>query len=255
VIAIAGLMFSRQAAVGQIVWQIQTLVGHDGAEVIKAMLNGARKPASGIIATFLGLVTLFFGASSVIAELKDALDTIWEVPERRSDKGFKSLLTILRNRTLAFAMVLGIGFLLLVSLAINAAISAIGAYFEWYLPTHEWLLHAGDALISFLVIAFLFALLYKFLPDVFVAWGDVALGACITSLLFTLGKLLIGIYLGRASITSTYGAAGSLVVLLVWIYYSAQIVFVGAEFTHAYAELYGSQPSRHVGREVQITGG
>jgi membrane protein len=252
VIAIAGFFFGRQAAQGQIVWQIQDLVGRDGAEAIQTMLKGAYKPAAGALATMLGLITLFFGASSVVAELRDALNTIWCVPTRKAQSGWKSIVGTLRDRTLAFAVVLGVGFLLLVSLAVNAALSAIGGAFGNYLPTPEWVLQAVNFLFSFLVIAFLFSLMYKLLPDVPVEWSDVWLGGAITSLLFTIGKLLIGIYLGRAGISSTYGAAGSLVILLVWVYYSAQIFFLGAEFTLAYAQTYGSHPCDRIGREVQV---
>lgn len=252
VIAIAGFFFGRQAAEGQIVWQIQDLVGRDGAVAIQTMLKGAHKPAAGALATLLGLITLFFGASSVVAELRDALNTIWCVPARKAKSGWRSLLSTLRDRTLAFAVVLGVGFLLLVSLAVNAALSAIGGAFGNYLPTPEWLLQTVNFLFSFFVIAFLFSLMYRMLPDMHIAWGDVWLGGAITSLLFTIGKLLIGIYLGRAGMSSTYGAAGSLVILLVWVYYSAQIFFLGAEFTLAYAQTYGSRPCDRIGREVQV---
>jgi membrane protein len=149
-------------------------------------------------------------------------------------------------------MVTGVGFLLVVSLAINAALSALGSSFQGYLPTSEWVLQTVDFLVSFLVIGFLFALIYKVLPDINIAWGDVALAAAITSLLFSIGKLLIGLYLGRAGFGSTYGAAGSLVILLIWVYYSAQIFFLGAEFTHAYAEQYGSNPENEARHKVEI---
>ncbi|HUS06318.1 MAG TPA: YihY/virulence factor BrkB family protein [Bryobacteraceae bacterium] len=252
VIAVAGFFFGRQAAEGQIVWQIQDLVGREGAEAIQAMLKGAHRPAAGALATFLGLMTLFFGASSVVAELRDALNTIWCVPTKRTGSSWRSIVSTLRDRTMAFGVVLGVGFLLLVSLALNAALSALGGAFGEHLPTPEWLLQAANFLFSFLVIAFLFSLMYKMLPDLLINWSDVWLGGAITSLLFTLGKLLIGIYLGRAGISSTYGAAGSLVILLVWVYYSAQIFFLGAEFTLAYAQTYGSRPCDHIGREVQV---
>ena len=153
---------------------------------------------------------------------------------------------------MAFAMVLGIGFLLLVSLAINAALAALGGYFQAYLPANEWILQSANFVISFFVVTFLFTLIYKVLPDIYIAWTDVALGAAITSLLFTFGKTLLGLYLGKAAFVSTYGAAGSLVVLLLWVYYSAQIFFLGAEFTHTYAERYGSHPSQKALRKVQL---
>jgi len=254
VTAVAGWAFGREAAIGQVVWQIQDLVGYEGAQAIQALLASARKPASGGIAAVLGLGTLFFGASAVVAELRDALNTIWEVPPREVCGPIKSIVAMLKDRTLAFAMVLGIGFLLLVSLAINAALAAIGGYFRNILPADEWVLQTANFLISFLVVTLLFGVIYKVLPDTYIAWSDVALGAAITSLLFSVGKLLIGLYLGKASFGSTYGAAGSLVVLLFWVYYSAQIFFFGSEFTHTYADRYGSHPSEAFAHKVEIVG-
>jgi membrane protein len=254
IVAIVGLAFSKEATTGYLVYQIGNLVGHDGAEVIKTLLNGARKPTSGAIATTLGLFTLFIGASTVVTELKDALNTIWEVPVKPA-RAWASIMTMVKTRLVSFAMVLAVGFLLMVSLALNAALSAASSLYRGYLPTSPIALQAADMFVTVVVIGCLFAAMFKFLPDVYVDWADVLLGALITSVLFTIGKLLIGIYLGRASITSTYGAAGSLVVLLLWIYYSAQIFYLGAEFTHAYAEVYGSRPSDHFGREVQIVEG
>jgi membrane protein len=252
VIAMAGFAFGREAATGQLVWQIQEVVGEEGAQFVRAMLTNAHQPASGSIATALGLATLFFGASAVVAELRDALNTIWRVPEKELCGPVRSIIAVLRDRTWAFAMVTGVGFLLIVSLAINAALSALGSSFQGYLPTSEWVLQTVNFLVSFLVIGFLFALIYKVLPDINIAWGDVALGAAITSLLFSIGKLLIGLYLGKAGFGSTYGAAGSLVILLIWVYYSAQIFFLGAEFTHAYAEQYGSKPENEARHKVEI---
>ena len=254
VVAVAGWAFGRDAAVGQLVWQIQNLAGYEGAQTVKALLTAAHKPASGSIAAILGILTLFVGASSAIAELRDALNLIWNAPPRKACGPLASAMAVLKDRTLAFAMVLGIGFLLLVSLAINAALAALGGYFQYYLPANEWLLQSANFLISFFVITLLFALIYKVLPDIYIAWGDVALGAAITSLLFTAGKMLLGLYLGKAAFMSTYGAAGSLVVLLLWVYYSAQIFFLGAEFTQVYAERYGSHPSKAAKRKVEIVG-
>jgi membrane protein len=254
VIALAGWAFGREAAIGQVLWQIQDLVGYEGAQTVKALLTAAHKPTSGTIAAILGLITLFFGASSVVAELRDALNTIWDVPPKEICGPLKSIVSLLKDRTLAFAMVLGVGFLLLVSLAVNAALAALGGYFTDYLPAQEWILQSVNFLISFAVITLMFAMIYKILPDIYIAWSDVALGAAITSLLFTIGKMLIGLYLGKASFMSTYGAAGSLVVLLFWVYYSAQIFFLGAEFTHVYAEAYGSHPSQTAQKKVEVAG-
>jgi membrane protein len=184
-------------------------------------------------------VALFFGASAVVVELRDALNTIWRVPEP-SITYWASALQILKSRALSFAMVVGVGFLLMVSLLVNAWLAAMDAYFGSLLPTPAWILQVAYSLASFVVIGFLFALVYKLLPDVTIQWSDVAVGAAGTSLLFTLGKFAIGVYLGRAGFASTYGAAGSLVIVLLWVYYSAQIFFFGAEFTCVYTHLYGS---------------
>jgi membrane protein len=251
VIAVAGAVFGREAAEGQLVWQIQDLIGRDGAEVVQNLLGGAREPGAGVIATVLGLLTLFYGATAVVSELRSALNTIWCVP-MREESTLRSLLSMLIDRTLSFAMILGIGFLLLVSLAINAGLSALGDRFHFYFRTPEWALQFVDFFISYAVITLLFALLYKVVPDLYVEWRDVILGAALTAALFTIGKTVIGIYLGKAGIVSTYGAAGSLVVVLLWVYYSAQIFFLGAEFTQAYAQQFGSRPCDRLGREVRI---
>ncbi len=251
VIAIAGAVFGREAAEGHLVWQIQDLIGRDGAQTVQTLLKGANKPAAGTWATLFGLLTLFYGAGTVVAELRDALNIVWCAPPAQT-KGLKTILSIVLDRTVAAAFVLGIGFLLLISLAINAALSAIGDHFATSLPLPPWLFKAIDFLITYVVIAVLFALIYKLVPNVDIEWRDVVLGALLTSLLFGLGKTLIGLYLGTAGIASTYGAAGSLVVVLIWVYYSAQIFFLGAEFTRAYAQLYGSHPCDRVRSQVQI---
>jgi membrane protein len=251
VIAVAGAVFGREAAQGQLVWQFQDLIGRDGAETVQTLLKGANKPATGTFATVFGLLTLFYGAGTVVAELRDALNIIWCAP-RKPATALKSIVSILRDRTVAFAVVLGIGFLLMVSLTINAALSAIGGRFSTELPLPAWAFKALDFAVTYIIIAVLFAVIYKWLPNLYIEWRDVILGALLTSLLFGFGKYLIGIYLGTAGIASTYGAAGSLVVVLVWVYYSAQIFFLGAEFTRAYAQLYGSHPCDHTPRDVQV---
>jgi len=242
VIAVAGLVFGRQAAEGQIVWQIQDLVGREGATAIERMIQSARTPAKGIFATAVGLITLIFGASLVVSELRSSLNLIWKAPEPPEEKGLlKGLVRLVRQRFLSFTMVLGVGFLLIVSLVINAVLAAVGQQFQSMLPIPEVALQGITLLVWFIVTAILFAIIYKVLPDVEIAWSDVAMGAIVTSALFTLGKLLIALYLGKSSVTSTYGAAGSLVVILLWVYYSAQIFFLGAEFTKVYANKYGSR--------------
>ena len=241
VVAVAALAYGQKAAQGQLVWEIRDLVGPDGASEIQALIQGAYKPATGVIATVLGVLTLAFGASSVVVELRDALNTIWHVPAGSGGAGLASIFRMAKERFYSFGLVLGVGFLLLVSLILNAWIAAMGRFFGTFLPASESILHIGTFLLSFLVITFLFAAIYKVLPDVYLKWSDVAVGASVTSLLFTIGKHLIGIYLGKASFGSTYGAAGSLVLVLVWVYYSAQLFFLGAEFTKVYTRTFGSQ--------------
>ncbi|HLO49177.1 MAG TPA: YihY/virulence factor BrkB family protein [Kamptonema sp.] len=236
VIAIAGLVFGQDAAEGQLVGQLQNLVGKDGAKTIQDLVANASHPQSGIVATVIGVATLLWGATNVFTNLKEALNMIWNVepPPGQGPLGF------LKDRVLSFAMILSIGFLLLVSLVISAVLAAVNQWLNGllHIPVGIWQLI--DFSISFSVVTVLFALIYKFLPDVKLAWGDVWVGAAITSVLFTIGKSLIGIYLGSSGIGSTYGAAGSFVILLLWINYSAQILFLGAEFTQVWAKRYGS---------------
>lgn len=242
-IAIAGAIFGEEAAKGELVGQIQGLVGDSGAEVIQGAINNANKPDTGNIASIISIIVLLFGASGVFAQLQDALNTVWEVEvdPRLGIWGF------IRKRILSFGAVLGIGFLLLVSLIVSATLSGLSNYMSDLIPGIDLLWRLLNLVISFIVITFLFALMYKYLPDVKIKWSDVWIGAAITSVLFAIGKYALGLYLGRASFGSTYGAAGSLVVLLAWIYYAAQILFFGAEFTQVYARRYGSQivPDEH----------
>jgi membrane protein len=243
-IAIAGMAFGEQAARGQIVWQIQNLVGREGGQAIQAMLEHARRPDTGVLAGLFGIVTLLFGASGVFIELRDSLNLIWGVRAKHSS-GLKAMV---RDRFTAFTMVIGIGFLLMVSLVANAAITAAGHFFGGFLPLSEAVLHIVNIVVSFVGVTLCFALLYKAVPDARIEWRDVWMGAAVTAALFTAGKFLIGLYIGKAALSSTYGAAGSLVVFLVWVYYSAQAFYLGAEFTHAFAERHGS---RALTREVR----
>jgi membrane protein len=236
-IAIAGLVFGPKAAQGQIVDQIQAVVGHQGGAAIQGLLEHASRPGAGYAAAFAGFLLLLWGASGVFGELRDSLNLVWGV---KSSSG-PGITGILKYRFVSFAMVLGIGFLLLVSLLLSAAISAAGKYMGGFLPVSGAVLHIGNLLFSFLSITILFALIYKLVPDIHIEWGDVWIGAAVTSLLFSFGKFLIGLYLGRAGVASAYGAAGSLVVFLIWVYYSAQIFFLGAEFTHSFARRHGSR--------------
>lgn len=235
-IAIAGLVFGEEAARGQVVEQMGGLVGKQGAEAIQEMIANARKPESGIIAAVIGVATLLFAATGVFGELHDAMNTIWEVQPKPGG----GVMRFIKDRFLSFTMVLGIAFLLLVSLVLTTALAATGKYLSGLVPFAA-VMQVLNFVISFAVITLLFAMMFKLLPDVKIGWSDVWIGAVITGLLFTLGKLLIGLYLGHSSIGSAYGAAGSFVVLLVWVYYSSQILFLGAEFTQVYANKYGSR--------------
>ncbi len=237
VIAIAGSVFGEEAARGAIVGQIQGLVGRAGAEVIQAAIQNASKPAEGTIASIISVVVLIFGASGVFAELQDALNTVWEV----QPKPGRGVFNVIRNRFLSFSMVLGIGFLLLVSLVMSAILAALVNFVGNAVPGVSVLLQLVNFIFSFVVTTLLFGLIYKVLPDVKIAWSDVWIGAAITSLLFSIGRFLLGMYLGNSSFGSTYGAASSLVIILAWVYYAAQILFLGAEFTQVYARRYGSQ--------------
>ena len=236
-IAIAGAVFGDDAARGEIVRQIQGLVGKDGAEVIQTALENAQRPDTRNLASIISIGILLFGASNVFAQIQDALNTIWEV----QPKPGRSLVQTLRKRFLSFAMVGGVGFLLLVSLIVNTGLAAMVNYFSNLVPGVDWIWQIANFAISFGVITFLFAIIYKFMPDVKINWSDVWVGSAITSLLFVIGKSLLGLYLGNGSFGSAYGAAGSLVVVLAWINYAAQIIFFGAEFTQVYASKYGSR--------------
>lgn len=242
VISIVGLVFGRRSAEHQIFQQIQLLVGSQAAIATEAVLRGARNATHGVLATVIGSVTLLFGASGVLIELRDALNTIWEVPGN-SLTGTKKVMSFIKERLFSFALVLAIGFLLVVSLAISAWIAALGEISASLLPAPEITLHILNSLISFVVITGLFAAIYKLLPDVLIEWRDVVLGGAATSLMFTLGKFLLALYLGKASFASTYGAFASMVVLVLWVYYSGQIFFFGAELTKSFAYRYGSHPS------------
>jgi len=212
-------------------------VGEQGVKAIETLLQNASNPSSGIMAGVVGLVTLLIGATGVFGELRDALNTIWEVPS----KGLGGIRGLIKDRFLSFTMLLGIGFLLLVSLVISAGLAAVGRFLGGVLPALSVLGEVANFLISLVVITVLFAMIYKYLPDLKIPWGDVWIGAAVTALLFDLGKSLIGLYLGSSKIASTYGAASSLAIVLIWIYYSAQIFLFGAEFTQVYARQHGSR--------------
>lgn len=236
VIAVAGLAFGTDAAQGQIVAEVQGFIGEESAKTLQAVIESARKPEAGIIATLVGLVTLLIGATGVFGELEDALNIVWNVPKK---PGF-SVLGLIKSRFLSFTLILGTGFLLLVSLVVSAGIAAVGKYSNRLFSDTEILLQLGSTAISLTVITVLFAMIYKILPKVKVAWKDVWIGAFLATLLFTLGKSLIALYIGKSGVASTYGAAGSLVVILIWVYFSAQVFLLGAEFTQVYSRRHGS---------------
>jgi membrane protein len=242
-IAIAGAIFGEDAARGEIVAQIQGLVGKDGAEVIETAIQNSRQAEARGIASLISIGLLLFGASGVFVQLQDALNQIWNV----KPKPEKGAMNFIRKRLLSFSAVLGIGFLLLVSLVISALLAAFSHYLGGFVQDVSVIGQILNFAISFGFIALLFAFMFKYLPDVRITWADVRVGAIITALLFTIGKYALGLYLGTGSLGSTYGAAGSLVVVLIWVYYSAQILFFGAEFTQVYARRYGSmiRPNRY----------
>ncbi|WP_013321833.1 YihY/virulence factor BrkB family protein [Gloeothece verrucosa] len=243
VIAIAGAVFGEEAARGEIVYQIKGLVGLEGAKVIETAIENSSKPELRNMASLISIGVLIFGASGVFAELQDALNFIWEIKAKPG----QGLVSFIRKRILSFSAILGIGFLLLVSLVISAILAALNTYFNYLFPGLNFVWQLVNFVVSFAVITLLFAFMFKYLPDAKIGWRDVGMGAILTSLLFSIGKQALGLYLGGGSFGSTYGAAGSLVVILVWVYYSAQILFFGAEFTQVYARKYGSKiiPDKH----------
>jgi membrane protein len=229
-VAVAGLTFRQDAVRGEVSAQLQDLLGPAGAQAVNAMLLGASKPTEGILATVLGVGTLVFAAVGLVVQLKDALNTVWEVEPAKAS----GIWHFVRTYVVSLAAVLSLGFLLLVSLLLTTALAAGGKYIAPYVP--EVAMHALGSALSFGMITLLFAMMFKWLPDTYVAWRDVWPGAAVTAALFEIGKLLIGLYIGKQGLESTYGAAASLVVLLIWVYYSSQLVLIGAEFTRAYAK-------------------
>lgn len=228
--AFAGLVFGERAAQNAIADQIQGFVGPDGARTIQTMIQSAHKPTQGIVATVVGVITLLIGASGVFGEIQDALNTIWHV----DPKGQRVVRQYLKSRVLSFGVVLSIGFLLLVSLLLSAFLAGIFKYFSGLIPVPEILLHALELIVSLFVISGLFAIIFKVLPNARLTWNDVSFGAFATALLFTIGKFAIGFYIGKTISASSYGAAGSIILVIAWIYYSALIFYFGAEFTRVY---------------------
>jgi membrane protein len=237
VITVAGLFFGEEAARGALIDELSRLFGSTGAQAIEAMLAAAANREDGVISLLVGVVMLIIGATTVFAELQNDLDRIWRV-QADPNRAFRSLL---RARALSFGVILGVGFLLAVSLVLTTAITAFGDFWNRWFVGADTLLQLLNALLGFAVITTLFALIYKLLPSVRIPWRDVWIGSALTSMLFALGKYLIGLYLGTAAISSSFGAAGALVAVIVWVYYSAQIFLLGAEITHEYSRLHGSR--------------
>jgi membrane protein len=246
-VSLAGVVFGDKAAQGEIVRQFQGLIGTQGAIAIETIIQSTNRPALGVFATTFGVLAIFIGASGAFNELQDALDMIWKVDNRT-----KSFWTVtIKQRLLSLGLVLATGFLLLTSLVVTAFLSATEKYISNLLPKLLVLLESINLVFSFCIITLLFALIFKFIPDTAIPFRDVWMGAAVTSVLFTVGKVIIGFYLGHSALTSAYGAAASLVIFLIWIYYSAQILLFGAELTHVYALKYGSRRDANILRQSE----
>lgn len=239
VVAVGAAVFGPEAAEGQFAWEIRDLVGPVGAQAIQELIRGAYKPQAGVVATILSLLTLIFGATSVAVELHEALNIIWHVPVK-AGKFSSRVADFLKERFFSLLLILGAGFVLVVSLIWSVWIVALGRYVGSVVSLPPAVLHLATFLVSFVTITLIFSAIYKFVPDVSLQWRDVIVGACYTALIFSIGKQLLALYLGKLGLGSAYGAAGSLVTVLVWVYYSAQLFFLGAEFTKIYARRYGS---------------
>src|SRR5450830_243479 len=237
-IAIAGMLFGQDAAQGEIVEQIRSIVGTDGAIAVQALLRSVSTRSDGVIATALSLITLAIGATAVFAELQSALDRIWRIPVAVRSHGLWGLI---RTRLLSFGLILGLGFMLMVSLVVSAALAALGKWWSGWFEGWDNFLEILNFAVSFGIFTLLFAMIYKIMPRASIPWRDVWTGSAVTALLFTIGKVMIGLYLGRSGLSSGFGAASSLVVLAAWVYYSAQIFLFGAEYTWVYANCRGSR--------------
>ncbi|HYC48799.1 MAG TPA: YihY/virulence factor BrkB family protein [Burkholderiales bacterium] len=240
VIAVAGLFFGADAVRGVIFEQLHALMGEESAEAVQDMLASASEPTTGAIATVVSIGGLLIGATTAFGEMQNDLDRIWRAPAADKTSGIWKLL---RTRLLSFGMILGVAFLLTVSLVTSAALSAIGKWWDGYLGGWETLAHVLDIVVNLGLLTVIFALIYKLIPRVKVAWHDVWIGAAFTAVLFTIGKVLIGLYLGKSDVASTFGTAGSVVLMMIWVYYASQIFLLGAEFTRVYAETHGSRRS------------
>lgn len=243
VISVAGMVFGEEAARGEIFGQLNSFMGSEAAAAIQGLLESVNKPAKGAFATIVGVALVLIGATTVFAELQDAMDRIWRAPARNKTSGLWSLL---RARLLSFGMILSIGFLLMVSLVMGAALSALSRWWSPLFTGWETVAQVLNTLFSFAITMLAFAMIYKIMPRVKIAWRDVWIGAAVTALLFTVGKFLIGFYIGRSGVVSGFGAASSIVIVLIWVYYSAQIFLVGAEFTWVYSHIFGSRKGQKI---------
>jgi membrane protein len=237
--AIAGMVFGAEAVRGELAGQLDQLLGREGAHAVQSLLEGASQRRAGTVATIVGSAAFLVAATGAFLELQAALNTIWRV---KPNPGV-NLRAFVIDRLRSFGLVVAVGFLLMVSLAVTAALAALSGWLGAYFPNAPSALRGITVLVSLLVSTALFALLYRVLPDVHLRWRDVTTGACVTAVLFTIGQQVIGLYLGRSSVASSYGAAGSIMILLLWVYYSCQILLLGAEFTRAYALRQGVQPA------------
>jgi membrane protein len=240
-ISMAALIFGRSAAQHELLGQVESMMGRQGSEAVKAMIEHAQKPASSAFASIIAVITLLFGASGAFGALRSALNKVWDV-QPKSDGGFWAAI---KKNVFSFGMVLSVGFLLLVSLVLTAALGVLGKYFGGLLPMPESVLQIINFAVSLTGVSVLFALIFRYVPDVRMPWRGLWVGATVTALLFTIGKFLIGLYMGKAAVGSAYGAAGSLVVIIVWVYYSGIIFLFGAEFTMCWAN---AQNAQHAGQ-------
>jgi membrane protein len=251
VVGICALVFGTSGAQTQILEQFRAMVGDQGAAAIETVLKSAQKPSTGIVASAFGLIMLLLGASGVFLELRAALNKLWDAEQPGTGSG---IWAFFKDRFLSVGMVLGIGFLLLVSLLVSAALGAAGKFFSnlGFLPPAVW--EVFNFIVSLAVVAAMLGLILRYIPSIRLPWKDIGIGAGLTAMLFTIGKTAIGVYLGKASVGSSYGAAGSLVVLVVWIYYSAQIFFFGAMFTRVYAKAHGWEPKKTPSAQSEVAG-
>jgi membrane protein len=237
-IAMAGFFFGKEAAQGQIFDELRVLLGEEGGKAVEEMVQSANaQPTAGVVATIISVIILLFGASGVFGQLQASLNKMWGV----KPKPGRGVLGMIQDRLLSFGFTLVVGFLLLVSLLLTAGIALVADWLGGLMPGSETLAQILNIVLSLAMITLLFAMIFKFLPDAKIAWRDVWIGAFLTAVLFTIGKFALGIYLGKSGVASSYGAAGSLIVLLLWVYYSSQILFFGAEFTQVYANRFGSR--------------